>query len=550
MHIETQRNFRLSTTVIWLTVAAALALVAVSPSLASNIKWETEVSDDVRWLLPAGDSCLLVGTETGVYGFDQRDGEQRWRLPNLKASGSDNGLLVAGDELLALAQKGRQSYGDKWYDVGSRLFIIRVADGQTLLRTDSMDVRAVRGYFPVERAGMLMVAVESYDKAVAMLGIDMASGRIVWRNENFFGKKTKPILKNIGGRKTLNACQRPLADTDSTVITLLNEKKVRKWNIRTGELIWETEVKGGKHSLLIDGYPPMRLSQDNEAVIVPCDKAIYALAVDDGRMCWSDRAKLTGEPQQIELTSKGILVMGEWGVHDCAFLSMLDPRTGTVRWESKIKGVRGHSSCAIDSSRAILAYQHKAYAVNLADGDVERLGKEYRFGGPDFPGSVRAVEDGYVLRGEDRLLKLDRSGQEMYRVHHGLPGSDLGLLDVVVLAALAAALVALPPGGGVPIPSGDGERELTHSEMALAARDGFPRMYTDIETDSGSVPGLVEVDIRTGETVASAVLGKKASQIIVSPDGDRVFWVRNKKTLVCSPLRPGAAETIIGQPIE
>ena len=128
-------------------------------------------------------------------------------------------------------------------------------------------------------------------------------------------RSVNPDCSKLSGVKVaLMGNQEPVFDTDETMITCWNSKTVRKWNLNTGEMIWETvELKELKKSppALFYGYPRVLLNNDNSVLYVPAVKAIYAINTNDGSLVWGEKpAKLEGIPRQYWLGNEGLLIKG------------------------------------------------------------------------------------------------------------------------------------------------------------------------------------------------------------------------------------------------
>ncbi len=122
------------------------------------------------------------------------------------------------------------------------------------------------------------------------------------------------------------------------MITFMNCKAIRKWNAKTGELIWETEIKADPPPAIRDGYARMKLSDDGLVLYIPYGKKMMAISTEDGRKLWRKDAKFPDIINELHITKWGLLVKSRTNkrrVMENSFLIMINSHTGETIWREK-----------------------------------------------------------------------------------------------------------------------------------------------------------------------------------------------------------------------
>ena len=130
--------------------------------------------------------------------------------------------------------------------------------------------------------------------------------------------------------------QPPILDTDSTMITFMTCKGVRKWDVRTGDLLWKAELGSKTAPLIKELYAPMVLSEDRQVLYVPGGKGLYAINTLDGSQVWGKRPSLRGRVHQFAVLPDGIVTMGGADAHGEGgrpFITLLDAKSGESLWK-------------------------------------------------------------------------------------------------------------------------------------------------------------------------------------------------------------------------
>ena len=194
--------------------------------------WVLSLDRPVRWFRGAPEGVLLVGTDQEIMGIRSDDGSVRWRLgPAEDSEGRDV-------EPLAPLPYALVSLGERKAPSLPATFLIDVRDGHTIWAADSLGVGWSIGSWllPGNDRLLLRAALKPKGKAQTAMLVDVRTGNRIWTRqelgENF---DPEPVVS-----ARIRGYERPLLDTDSTMILFSNSKTLRKYDLRTGELLWQS----------------------------------------------------------------------------------------------------------------------------------------------------------------------------------------------------------------------------------------------------------------------------------------------------------------------
>ena len=194
--------------------------------------WVLSLDRPVRWFRGAPEGVLLVGTDQEIMGIRSDDGSVRWRLgPAEDSEGRDV-------EPLAPLPYALVSLGERKAPSLPATFLIDVRDGHTIWAADSLGVGWSIGSWllPGNDRLLLRAALKPKGKAQTAMLVDVRTGNRIWTRqelgENF---DPEPVVS-----ARIRGYERPLLDTDSTMILFSNSKTLRKYDLRTGELLWHS----------------------------------------------------------------------------------------------------------------------------------------------------------------------------------------------------------------------------------------------------------------------------------------------------------------------
>ena len=297
-----------------------MALVMVGCATVPTTMYDFEPISDEIWTnsfeeklenIRFVDSTLLIAsTENQLFGINPKDGTTLWKFryePNLEDLAEEH-RTNAGVELELREVKCDRSISigssfkyafvrryvrEEFRNRNNRLIrnkynilsLVDLTNGSEIWNTYQLGVYSCVGYFLLPSDQGILLGVEDKTDNVWMIAVDLKTGSLLWDNRDFF-KECKPKYDVLWG------CQPPLYDTEETMITFMNKKSIRKWDVKTGRMIWETIVDAKESPDLCYGYSPMIPSKNGSDIFVPCDKSILAVDFHDGKLKWDNKPKL------------------------------------------------------------------------------------------------------------------------------------------------------------------------------------------------------------------------------------------------------------------
>jgi outer membrane protein assembly factor BamB len=542
----------------WIVLGLGLMVCSTGLCQAGQTVWSTPIEGKITMCKIVDSSIIVRSTETDLSGMDLRTGEILWTLAGVSCRGEGQFGLVPGTSY-AIATDG---VVEEQRDDRSRALVKKVHDrlvaldyrqGVELWNTDGLNMFSVVGYFPLHHLGSVMVCGRDELFNYRMAAVDLATGELIWENPNFFTERNAVVFHDPTADWTLDGNQLPVLDTDTTMITMLNNVALRKWNATTGELIWETELGTRKAPTLRDGYPLMMLSDDRSVVYVPAEENMFAIDTRDGSMVWPEKADLRGRVQQMELLPRGLLLKGgpnSEGKGGKPFVTLIDPQTGLELWEKPFTRIRGFkvSPALVEEDTLYIWSDKKLYAVSLADGSYEERGTELKCEGGDNSFSLTRRNGDFLLLSEQNVMGVGSDGFQTFHTHLKEPGTSF-----FVKAAAFTATVAINTFSAmyvqVPIYTTTNYMYYVYPTMNLMrfpqygnSTDAGDYMYmlTNLEVKDADGkqkgPGLAKVDKNTGEIVAKIVLGDKTPMYSIDDTESLVVYVDDETTVVCAEL--------------
>lgn len=311
-------------------VALAATIIMVSAVFAAPTpNWNIKFEKDIKWLSLMETGHLVASTDKGLIGIDPATGEVAWTMEDLKNIKQDRFDPIPFTQF-AVIQKGKGFLG-----AHNRMIVIDYVTGVEKWNSDKLGITSSMGQFLLPEIHALMIyGIHQKGKKWVQV-VELETGELIWENKDFFKKRNPQVFQLSASKQTLIGNQEPVFDTDETMITFMNKKAIRKWNAKTGELMWETEIKCKVAPALTYGYCPMLLSDDVSTLYIAAEKSVFAIRPTDGSLVWEKPDKLKGLVYQISIVPQGILVKGgpnPEGKHGDPFMMLLDASTGKKMW--------------------------------------------------------------------------------------------------------------------------------------------------------------------------------------------------------------------------
>jgi len=528
-------------------------------------EWMTTFQDEVNWLRVAPSGHLIVSTDMSLMGIDRENGEVIWRrddLKNLKNSPEwfkswfGEFIPFTSYAVLRIFSGADKKWKTSWMPY--YMHLINVADGEDLWNTEALGLKDHYGHFFLPENGNIFLYAKDKDKKETAFMLELESGNVLWQKREFFKKRdpamfamVKPVVADGGMSKfiksklsyepvnknpqnTIYGNQPPYFDTKETMITFMNKKTIRKFNAKTGDLIWETKIKAKHPPALRYGYAPMFLNDRKDILYAACKKTVYAVRTQDGSLVWGKKPKLKGGVSQMTLTPQGLVVKGAPVNDDGAvkagdkpFFALIDLETGQVVWQDKYKHLKAGTNYVIKDDKIIVFANSKLIAINISDGELAEIAGGLVFEGEETPAFMTLRDDGYYLQSSNNVMLVSFTGEKVFHTYHEAP--ELSRLEKMALKIAYKGMEALEQ-------TEEEDKETFNKMLGIRFKDNknletYAYMLANIETDTEMGVGLVRVNKINGETVDQVILGTRNPVYDVDQFEPRVFFKSNKNNL-------------------
>lgn len=525
---------------------SAILIVAILVSFlqATTPNWSIDFEKKIKWQKLTSTGHLVVSTDGGLYGLNPEDGSTAWKMDEIKK------LNEEMFELIPYTPYAIVNVGKGLFSVFNKMIVINVADGKEVWNSEQLDINSSMGQFVLPEINALLIYGVNKKGKNKVSVVDIDTGKLIWEDLDFFKKRNAVVFPMTKVKSTIVGNQEPLFDTPETMITFLDNKGLRKHNAKTGELIWDCEIKKTHAPALVRGYSPMFFDAKNKVVYVPSLNKIIAVRTDDGTKVWKKSEKLKGMVQQITLTPQGLLVKtggGNDGKGGKPSIMLLNTETGKKAWKKEFKKLKSSTNFVVKDDKVLVYSDKKIYSVNLSDGKHEEIAKKIKFKGGESPYGLTLREDGLFLQSSQNLMLLDFNGEKKFHNHFKAPSSSMfaKIASTAAIMAVNAMSVASAysraqtnayNSGG----TGTAKYSLINSNPYMSKRfkaskdaANFTYILTDIKNDGEKGPGIAKVNKISGEQEKGIILGTKEPVYEIDEIDGRIFYKSDKKQIQC-----------------
>ena len=359
-----------------------------------------------------------------------------------------------------------------------------------------------------------------------LTALDLGTGNKYWTND--IKLKTVPQMFSM-----------------SYGVVVVDEKFFTLYDSNTGEVKWQTKKATG---IVVD-------LGDKGIAVGARGKRLLLLNKTDGSIIWDEKVKGIGIDK---IVAKGIMYTDEKGR-----LGIIT-YDGEKVWEGKgmlpVPSIRYQPSFGIE----LMYADGTLYEVDLQEGTYKVLQSKIDKGFKDdqVPEFLELQEGGYLMSSSNNLLMLEPDGNIRWQKHWKAPG--MSLAAKIALRTLQAASYAAAAANAAASSASRGRYqnsyltyETVQSKMyaeqaaawaaaGTAAGAEARKKFTATKTKGNfliiltlvgeggqkNASGLLKVDKRTGEEVASIVLGDKEPIYDYDPVSGQVFFKSSKKQII------------------
>ncbi len=526
-------------------IACTLVILIAVSVFSAESEWTAEFKKDVKWMQLTPTGHLIVGSDEGLFSIDPSDGTILWKDENLK------GMKEELFEIIPLTQYAVINKSKGFMGGLNKLTVIDYVSGKEKWNSDNLDIHTSAGQFIIpEKKALFLLGQGASGRPWPRL-VNLEDGALIWGNKDFFKKRNPQMFKLSKFKLTIVGNQNPLVDTDETMITCMNGKAIRKWDLNTGQMIWETELKELKKAspALNFGYAPFQLETDKSVVYIPAVKSLYAVSTKDGSLVWGKKpAKLDGMPYQVELLDQGILVKGgpnSLGKDGKPYMMLLDPATGEHKWKKKFDKLKRSTGFVIKDNSAYVYSDKNIYKIDIATGTYEECAKKIKFEGKETPNSLRITDEGFSLTSSQNVMMVGFDGTIKFHTYHKAPGSSLfsKIASTAIMTAINVGSAADGISRAQRSSTGSASYSLMTSNPYMSKRfkatksaDKYMYILGNLKSDNEKGPGIAKVNKLTGKTENMIILKDKKPVYEVDNIESKIFYIKDKKKIICYSL--------------
>ncbi|HEX9728882.1 MAG TPA: PQQ-binding-like beta-propeller repeat protein [Gemmatimonadales bacterium] len=545
-------------------VGLATATTHASSQDRDEPVWRYDPPGDIYLYQQGPLGNILFGTTETLVSLDLDTGAPRWQRDDLTKLDSWHFAIIPMTTIAVL-------------QTGTALSAIDVVGGETLWNDSILPFETLYGYMPVPAHALLLVYGKTKQSDRTMIALDLGSGTVVWRNDELFDKKPRldcyqASTGNVGDCPTirtswtqvLHGHQKPLADSDTSLVLYLSEDGPLRLQAWTGEVLWRaTQLQGKDVPRPWLGYAAWRMRDG--VLYVPSERRLVAIDLSTGSTIWSRERQFRAPITQMEFTDFGLVVRGHKynnGTPKDFFLDLVDPATGPSLWKDDYRDLYNTQRFLIQDDDLFLLHRKEVHRVSLRDGRAERIRLDLREGAS--AGYMQLVDGSLVISAPQQVLRLGSDGAEPYHVYYEPPKYAWwqNALGSVISGALSVATVSVMEsmrdyntrdftwtnGQGRPAAAPGGDRMQQYAEVyrtiyqpqiqdrMTATLSGANYAYINTGETDGERKGfnLVRIDLRDGSDAGRLFLGERepdyridpASGIILLRDGGAIAAYR------------------------
>jgi outer membrane protein assembly factor BamB len=501
-----------------IVLALLLGPVPYGAAIAqTNPVWHYQASDSIAFFRVTPLGSVLVATAVSLSSINGTTGASMWVRPDKDLDESNVILIPASPFALVTWRTGFE--------------VIDLNTGETRWSSRSLPIESSYGHVPVVERRMLLVYGKRAAARSVLVAADLETGAVLWQQDGLFAADPEPLVVRgpYRTRKTMLGHQRPVFDSDTSMVLYVSKDGPIKIDVRTGSLLWRSEgFRGKEPPAPMKGYAAMVYA--DSILYVPSEDRLTALHLRDGRILW-DRTHLKSKPQQLDWTPSGLVVR-------VPHIDVLDLRTGTSRWPRPFTDLKHSTPFVVRGDKVYVAAHGVFYAINLADGTAVRL-SQYKLRETDQPDSLNAVPGGFVLRSAQNVIVFDTTGVPAHQLFYPPPKLSTLTRVAFAVAAIAISEWSYAEAKSAAARTGDPQTYVIVNPI-LSRRYGASRKVHDhyyvltVVTDSSARrgPGLVKLNIVTGKEESRLWLGDRTPEYEVDGIESMLFFKQGKRQIL------------------
>ncbi len=565
---------------------ALLIVCSAAPAFATGATWSFKLGEEIKWLRLANSGDVIAAGDSSIVCLDPDTGQQKWKRDDLQGISSYQAEEVEGTPFLIVSKNSAGS---------TKISVVNVQSGQNEWATDKIKGATI-GIFPIYAKDMVLIFTsrssgEARTKP-GMYAFRLSSGEALWDAE--FADRVDLHMAEKHGRfiqhYDLSGHMDPVTEGDAIYFTYAG---VHKYDLTSGKLLWgvpfdvtEGKLKRANAQALING----------DIVYSSSKGQLRAIDKNSGEVKWTSADYGAGIA---EMVIKGNVTYGrmggeffddkdrQWKLKTPLGVAAISTVNGQMIWKYDDAHDGITNMVFVDNDKTILisdgknvigldttaegkvkeAYKLKIefkqftsaaqkamkvgrFALGGVGGGLKGLSQDKK--NEDRPVAIYHAEKGFaVIRGRQNIVAFDPAERKIvWATSFAPPGvSNFEMIAMTAVFALSYAnstFVAANTYAGTFTNSAANNARmsslLNYSNMlskrysATKVTDFAAYMLTTVEEGKEKGPGIVGVNMETGETIAQILLKQKDPDYVVDMVTGRLFD-RRKDTIEAYSIR-------------
>ncbi len=566
----------------------ALSLLPVSGADALNHKWTAEAPGAVKWSRMTLAGTYVFATGKALCAIDSASGKLLWSRPEFASVLEFNVEEVPGLPLLFVAQNSGR------FSNSSQLTALHLETGQNVWQTEKLKGHLIDlvGHAPAglvvafsKEVGAAAKSALDYSAYDLANGAEIFQGRINDQADLYPNEKTSKMMP----RFDLNGHAQPAFDDTAMYVAYSGLHKI---DLASGKLLWGSKFDVTEGSFKKTNSSPVLAGG---TVYSSAKGVIRAFDRNSGALKWTSKDFGASVP---EITVSGGAVIARMGgtyfnagsreyeLKKPLGIVALDAASGQLRWryddaKDSTTNMYFHEpskTVIIADSRSLVGLDvtasgkpREAFRVPLefkarssGGKKAAKMAGKFALGGirgmaakdssgEDYPLALVPRSGGsLVVRAKQHLLAFDPAARKvLWGVEYKAPGLS-GWQKIATTAAFAMAYymntsTALNTYAGTTAnTTANNLRQQNVQGMfgawsksfsASLSSNNYAYMLTDVEAPKGTAPGIVGVNLDSGETEREVLFGEKEPSYVVDELRGVVIRTRKDKEFVADALR-------------
>lgn len=427
-----------------------------------------------RHVLPNSGRLLIIGARQGtgtlaasLFMYDIATGKQLWANDDLfKADGSAaKGLLgklqAMGQQLSNLQSLTSEpvEFMDQTMIITHPNYVIKLnsADGKVIWKNSIQASQRGQVYFSPFKKDVVYVGTDVESETGSGFTTTSSSGskepqKFYYNVYYAFNLQTGASLWKQPAKENDRLNQVIMHENGMIICPRSSQKPtINLVNYETGQTMWGKKGKGIKAQGSVVSYMP---TEKGILITTAFDNAwnnkaeeyyLNLLDPETGTLKYESAIKLKGDLVSSELIGKGLLFVTTREVN------ILDTNTGTLVWDNSIEaGVPFNSDKPRPFPTATKG--DKLYVFAPKEGGVYEVDKvnatrkkitstKVEFSGKEVPSAIEVTNDGLLLYAEQNIMKLGADGSQKYYKYYPAPREPALMRALLAAQAVRAAYI-------------------------------------------------------------------------------------------------------------